>query len=133
MRHRKSVGEYLAYLSVKYEIEPEKFLSALRQAGVGKKTECGKFSVECLGRTEGKQIFLVRNGSRVVAQFRVPDEFFLESGDSFGTRAMGRVSSYSAEEKNVHHYVENFWWGLRICRGFISNSFDVKAHLFWRS
>ena len=34
------------------------------------------------------------------------------------------------EEKNIHHYVENFWLGLRVYRGFISNLFDVKAPLF---
>ena len=79
MRHRKSAGEYLAFLSVKYEVEPEKFFSALHQAGVGTKTDCGKFSIECRGRIEKKQIFLVRDGQGVVAQFRVPDEFFFES------------------------------------------------------
>ena len=84
MRQRKSIGEYLAYLSVKYDIEPEKFLSALRQARAGMKIDCGKFSIECRGRIEKKQIFLVRNETGVVAQFRVPDEFFLEVGDSIG-------------------------------------------------
>jgi len=34
------------------------------------------------------------------------------------------------EEKNIHHYVENFWLGMRIYRGFISNLFDVKVPLF---
>ncbi len=43
---------------------------------------------------------------------------------------MGTVSNYSVEEKNIHHYVENFWLGIRIYGGFISNLFDVKAPLF---
>jgi radical SAM family uncharacterized protein len=34
------------------------------------------------------------------------------------------------EEKNIRHYVENFWLGMRIYRGFISNLFDVKVPLF---
>jgi len=43
---------------------------------------------------------------------------------------MGRVSNYSVEEKSIHHYVENFWLGLRIYRGFFSNLLDAKVPLF---
>lgn len=82
MRHKRSVGEYLAFLSIKYEVDPEKFLNALRQAGENKKTNCGQFIIECRGKIKTKQIFLIRNDSGVVAQFRVSDDFFLESGNS---------------------------------------------------
>jgi len=43
---------------------------------------------------------------------------------------MGTVSNYSVEEKNIHHYLENFLLGIRIYRGFISNLFDVKVPFF---
>jgi len=43
---------------------------------------------------------------------------------------MGRVSNYLVEEKSIHHYVENFWLGLRIYRGFFSNLLDAKVPLF---
>ena len=82
MRQKRSVGEYLAFLSVKYEVDPEKFFAALRQAGENKKTNCGQFSIECRGKIKTKQIFLIRNDSRVVAQFRVSDDFLLESRNS---------------------------------------------------
>lgn len=84
MRQRKSIGEYLAFLSVKCDVDPEKLLSALRQARTGIKIDCGKVSIECRGRIQKKQIFLVRSETGVVAQFRVPDDFFLETGDSIG-------------------------------------------------
>ena len=84
MRQRKSVGEYLAFLSVKYEIEPEEFLAALRQAEMGKKEACGKFLVEYRGKIKAKKVFLVRNATGVVAQFRVPDEFLLNGENSLG-------------------------------------------------
>ena len=32
MRHKASIGEYLAFLSIKYEVDPEKFLYTLRTA-----------------------------------------------------------------------------------------------------
>jgi replication factor A1 len=76
------VGEYLAFLSVKYEVDPEKFFAALRQAGEGKKTNCDQFSIECRGKIKAKQIFLIKNASRVIAQFRVSTNFLLESGNS---------------------------------------------------
>ncbi len=80
---RKSVGESLALLTVKYDLDPEKFISALRQAGVGMKIDGGSFSIECRGRIEKKKIFLVKTKSGITAQLRVSDEF-LETGDSIG-------------------------------------------------
>ena len=82
MRHKRSIGEYLAFLSIKYEVDPEKFLNALRIAGEQKKSNYGHISIECRGKVEAKQIYLMRNDSVVVAQFRVSDDFFLESGNS---------------------------------------------------
>jgi replication factor A1 len=76
------VGEYLAFLSVKYEVDPEKFFDAMRQAGEDKKTRCGQFSIECRGKIKARQIFLIRNESGVVAQFQVSTDFLLESGNS---------------------------------------------------
>jgi len=105
LRHRKSVGEYLAFLSIKHYVEPEKSFSALHQAGAGMKTDCGKFSIECRGRIEKKQVFLVRDASGVVAQFRVPDEFFLESGDSIGKLMNAeKVRGLLLKKKNAAHF-----------------------------
>ena len=41
-----------------------------------------------------------------------------------------KVPSYSLKEKNIRHYIETLWLGMRIYRGFISNLLDVKAPLF---
>ena len=104
MRQKKSVGEYLAFLSAKHEIEPKEFLTALRQAEMGKKIGCGKFSIEYRGRIEAKQIFLVRNVTGVVAQFRVPDEFLLNSENSLG-KFMGteKVRAHLYRKSKVIH------------------------------
>ncbi len=80
---KKSIGEYLALLTAKYDLEPEEFVSALRQVGVGMLIDGDKFSIECRGRIEKKKIFLVRIKSGIVAQIRVPDEF-LDTEDSIG-------------------------------------------------
>jgi replication factor A1 len=82
LRQKRSIGEYLAFLSIKYEVDPEKFLNALRIAGEHKKSNCGHISIECRGKVEAKQIYLMRNDSMVVAQFRVFEDFLSESGNS---------------------------------------------------
>jgi hypothetical protein len=81
LRHKRSIGEYLAFLSVRYQVDPEKFLDALRQAKEHKKANCDNLSIEFRGSTHERQIFLIRNESGVVAQFRVED-FLLETGNS---------------------------------------------------
>lgn len=78
MRQKRSIGEYLAFLSVKYEVDPEEFLNALRLAREQKKLNCGKLSIEFRGNINAQQIFLIRNNSGIVAQFRVSDDFLLE-------------------------------------------------------
>ena len=87
MRHKKSAGEYLAYLSVKHEVDPDKFFSALRQALLEKTADCGRLSVECRGKDEKNCILLVKNNSQVLAQFKVSTEFLLNDDNAL-TRFM---------------------------------------------
>ncbi len=77
MRHKPSIGEYLAFLSVKYEVNPEKFLHALRSAEEHKKARCDKLSIQCRGKTKNKFIFLIIRESEVIAQFPIVEEFLL--------------------------------------------------------
>ena len=75
MRQKKSVGEYLAFLSVKYEVDPEEFLYALRSAEEHKKSRCSKLSIQCRGKIKNKFIFLIKRESEVVAQLRIDEDF----------------------------------------------------------
>ena len=43
---------------------------------------------------------------------------------------MHPVSSYFRGQKNVRHYANTFWLGMRIYRSLISNLFDVRAPMF---
>ena len=78
------MGPYLAFLSVKYEVDPEEFFSALIKAGENKKSSCGPISIECRGEIHPKKIFLMTNDAGVIAQFRVPEEFLLERNNPLG-------------------------------------------------
>lgn len=82
MRNKALGGEYLAFLSIKYEVDPDKLFYALISARENQKSRCGKLSIECRGKTQDKDIFLIMNDSRVVAQFPIPKEFLSERSNS---------------------------------------------------
>jgi replication factor A1 len=77
LRQKPSIGEYLAFLSVKYEVNPERFLNALRSVNEHKKLRCGELSVQCRGKTKNKFVFLIKRASEVVAQFPIDEEFLM--------------------------------------------------------
>jgi replication factor A1 len=81
LRQKRSPGEYLAFLSIKYEVDPEKFFQALRSAEEHRRAKCGNLSIECRSKTKNKSIFLITRGSEVIAQFPLFGEFFLERGN----------------------------------------------------
>jgi len=77
LRNKASPGEYLAFLSIKYEVDSGELFYALISAEEKQKSRCGNLSIECRGKTQDKAIFLIMNASRVVAQFPVSEEFLL--------------------------------------------------------
>src|SRR4030042_4088264 len=85
LRHKRSVGEYLAFLSVKYEVNPDKFLCALRSAEEHMESECDNLSIQYRGKIRHKLFFLIKNGSVVIAQFPIDDDFILNKRNCVGT------------------------------------------------
>lgn len=84
MRQKKSsLGEHLALLSVKYNIYPTEVFQALIIAKNNEKAHCGNLLVEYRGKVKGETIFLITQGSNVVAQFRVNEEFLLRKDNPF--------------------------------------------------
>jgi replication factor A1 len=75
-----STSEYLAFLSAKYEIDPDSLFYALTLAGENKKSMCGDLSIEWRGETRDKIMFLILTNSKVVAQLSVFKEFLLNKG-----------------------------------------------------
>lgn len=78
MRNKASPGEYLAFLSIKYDVDPDRLFLALILASENQKSTCGNLSIECRGKQKGKVIILITNGTKVVAQFPIPKDFLLE-------------------------------------------------------
>ena len=73
-----STSEYLAFLSAKYEVDPDRLFYALVLAEEGKKSVCGDLSIEWRGETRDKVMFLILTSSKVVAQLSIFKEFLLE-------------------------------------------------------
>jgi replication factor A1 len=81
MRNKNSPSEYLAFLSIKYEVDPDKLFFALVSAGENQEATCGNLSIESRGKQRNKIVFLITSGPKVVAQFPIAEEFLLEQNN----------------------------------------------------
>lgn len=77
MRNKTSPSEYLACLSLKYEVDVDRFFDALISAGKNRKSTCGNLSIECREKQKKRIVLLITKGPKVVAQFPIPEEFLL--------------------------------------------------------
>ncbi len=80
MRKNTSTIEYLAFISAKYEADPDKLFYALILAEKNKKASCGDLSIQWRSETKDKIMFLILTSNRIVAQLSVFKDFLLEKG-----------------------------------------------------
>ena len=85
MKRKKSTGEYLAFLSVKYDVNPDSLFYALLSAGETGEAKCGNLSIECRGKIKDRVVFLILENSEVVAQFSVSKSFLSQQGNPIRT------------------------------------------------
>ncbi|MEM2098145.1 MAG: hypothetical protein QXU99_00150 [Candidatus Bathyarchaeia archaeon] len=79
MREKKlPLGEYLAFLSVKYSVDPDNFFQVLISASIEQVARYGKILVECRGIIEKEKVLLLTHNDCVIAQLRVPLSFLSE-------------------------------------------------------
>jgi len=78
LRNKISYGEYLAFLSIKYEVDSDRFFQALISASENHASTCEDLSIECRHKQKGSVVLLITKGSKVVAQFPVSTEFLLQ-------------------------------------------------------
>lgn len=99
MKRKKSSGEYLAFLSAKYEVDPDTFFCALLSAGENQKSKCGNLSIECRGKVKDKIMFLITNDSKVVAQLALSENFLTKEGNPIRTfMGTDMVRKYEAKK-----------------------------------
>jgi len=75
MRSKLYPSEYLALLAMKYDIDADKFFNALISAEKNQKSECGSLSIKYRTKQNRNIIFLITKDTKVVAQFKIPEEF----------------------------------------------------------
>ena len=105
MRKKKDAGEYLAYLTVKYDVHPDLLFCALLSAGEIGKAKCGVLSVECRGKVDEQIYFLIKEGSEVVAQFPVSEELLAKKRNPIRSyMGTNMVQNYKPEEPEKSAY-----------------------------
>jgi replication factor A1 len=100
LRNKVSPGEYLAFLSVKYEVDPDKLFYALISAGKNQESTCGDLSIKFRDELKDKIVLLITKGSKVVAQFPVPNEFFSEQNNPIKTLSKTKMLRRHQIKKN---------------------------------
>jgi replication factor A1 len=100
MRNKASPSEYLALLSVKYEVSPEDFFHALVVAGKSRRSSCGCLTIECRDIIKDQIILLITKGTKVVAQFPLPAEYLLEDKNPIErARRASMITRYSIKKE----------------------------------
>jgi replication factor A1 len=85
-RNKIYPSDYLAFLALKYEIDPDKLFTALITAAQkNKKQTIDGFTVELRNKTAGILSILIMQDTKVIAQFHLPEEFLKEQGNPIKT------------------------------------------------
>ena len=130
------LGEYLAFLSVKYSVDPDKLFQALVSTKEREKVSCGRLSIECRGKIRDEKIFLMMDNSTVGAQFRVSESFLLERGNPLRKfMDCDRIRRYLAKKDDA--FQSGFIGGLRVGMKHVNLSakvleIDKPASVFTR-
>jgi len=106
--------EYLAGISVKYEIDSGKFFSSFLDALKHDEAACGELSIECRVKTQDHAIFLITNSRKVVAQFPIPEHILAKTSPlkEFAYRA-SFIRKSAQEAKSSHHQIKDLRVGMR--------------------
>ena len=84
MKSKKpTLEDQLAFISAQHEVYPTELFQALIQAKGHGKSACGDLTVEYRGSVNNEAIFLITKKSKVIAQFRVPEETLSQKDVSF--------------------------------------------------
>ena len=117
-KHHSSVDfrllQYLASVSMKYEIDSHDFFNSFAEAWKRQESTCGSLTIECRKKTRDNAIFLITNSRKVVAQFSMPTHILEESNSVKGfTHKLSSIRSSTREIKSDHYHIEYLRPGMR--------------------
>jgi hypothetical protein len=77
MRNKMTISDYLCVLSSKYKVDIDSLFNGLVRARENQEFNCGKLLIQCRQKSKDHDVFLIKNGYQVVAQFFIP-KYFLD-------------------------------------------------------
>lgn len=118
MRPKKpTLEDQLAFIAAQHDIYPTELFQALIQAKEqGKSTVVSYLTVEYRGNVTDQAIFLITKDSKVVAQFRVPEETLARTDVSFdNSMDTSKVRKEIAKQNPApsHFKIENLHVGMK--------------------
>jgi len=135
---KPTLEDQLAFISAQHEVYPTELFQALIDAKEHKKSACGDLTVEYRGSVNDEAIFLITKNSKVIAQFRVPQETLLEKGISFDNwMDASRVRKEIAKQNPgpTHLKIENLRVGMKkvnVIAKVLETSAPSKVHTQFR-
>jgi len=106
--------EYLAKISIKHGVDPDKFFNGFHDASQHQESTCGKLSIACRMRTRDYAIFLITRGQKVVAQFPMPERVLKETNPiKEFTRGLSFMRDSDQEIESNHYQIKDLRVGMR--------------------
>ncbi len=101
MRNKLYPSEYLTLLTVKYEVDADDFFNALVSAWKNRRAQCGNLFVECRSKQDHKATLLITQEGKVIAQFKIPEEFFLKKNPLKGAKSIHITERYASRKEKL--------------------------------
>ena len=79
MRSKLYPTEYLALLTIKYNVDVDRFFNALIAAEQNKKAQCESLTIECRTKQNRTITFLITQNTKVVAQLKIPQDLLTKN------------------------------------------------------
>ena len=113
---KPTIEDQLAFISAQHDVYPTELFQALVQSKEEKRAEVGDLIVEYRGNVNDQAIFLITKDSKVIAQFRVPDETLARTDVSFDSSMdTGKVRKEIARQNPApsHLKIEDLRVGMK--------------------
>jgi hypothetical protein len=78
-KHDIKILDYLAFISVKYEVDFEKLFDDVVVAWNQESSVCGDLRINCRGKFQDQVVFIITNREKTVTQFHLPERLLKRS------------------------------------------------------
>ena len=139
MKSKKpTLEDQLAFISAQHGVYPSELFQTLIKAKEQGKSACENLTVEYRGSVNNEAIFLITKNSKVIAQFRVPEETLSQKDVSFDNwMDTSRVRKEIAKQNPAptHMKIENLRVGMKkvnVIAKVLETSEPSKVHTQFR-